>query len=121
MLNTPFKLTLITASHCSSVILCKRASLVIPALFINISILPYSAAIFATNSFIAALSVTFKISCLTFGCSYTASPISQDITISAPSAANFSTTALPIPLALPVTKAILPFNLSIIFLLKLSA
>jgi len=38
--------------------------------------------------------------------------MSQEITISAPSAANFSTTALPIPLALPVTNAIFPFNLS---------
>ena len=112
-MKTPFKLTLITASQASSLILTNGASLVIPALLTRISILPNSSFIFLTNSLIASLSVTFKISCLTLVCSKVASPISHDITNSAPSEANFSTIVLPIPLALPVTKAIFP---SILFI-----
>ena len=118
-LNTDFRLTLITASHCSSVILINKVSLVIPALFTKISIRPNS---FAISSTVAALeayilaftpqaSISFSVACAF------SSYLKSVKAIFAPCLANARATAFPIPLEAPVISAVFPSNNFIITVL----
>ena len=122
-LNADFKFTLSTASHCASLIRSISPSFVIPALFTSTSIEPKSAWIcfttFSVSSKSAALpayarQVTPRAS-ISLRVASSPAAISSLSTRSvkamfAPSLANFIATALPMPRAAPVTRAVFPVN-----------
>ena len=125
-LNTDFRLTLITASHCSSVILINKVSLVIPALFTKISIRPNSFAISSTVAAVWAKSAALEAYILAFtpqasisfsvACAFS-SYLKSVKAIFAPCLANARATAFPIPLEAPVISAVFPSNNFIITVL----
>jgi hypothetical protein len=116
--NTPRRLTSITASNCSSVIFCSRASLVMPALLTSTSMLPKRSFTAATMASSASRSVTFSarpIVCAprartSATAASTPSGLRSQTTTAAPSSANFSAVARPMPWAAPVTMQTLCFS-----------
>src|SRR6516225_236250 len=114
--NTPRRLTSMTASNCASVIFCRRASWVMPALLTSTSMRPKRASVAATIASTCARSVTSTTWPMHAAPSTDAAPTAaaaaatsctSHATTLAPSRANFRAVARPMPWAAPVTTAIL--------------
>ena len=117
-LYTPFRLTSMTRSNCSSVILLKRASCTMPALLISVSMRCHANITPSTMRAILALSVTSTWNpsasppLLRTSASVSATEVilmSHTATL-APSLANFTAVARPMPCPPPVMMATLPGN-----------
>ena len=124
-LNTDLRLTVRTLSHWSSVILIRRVSLVMPALFTRMSIFPKSLTISFTTFWESSKSAAFEMYPFTVTlCAFNSWIVFKKasssaifvMAIDAPSAANLFAIAFPIPRLAPVIKAVLPSSSLIYYL-----